>query len=57
MASALASDILTAVHKHYSVEVASVYQQFFPLMCWKHVMVSTGVSDADFRKKLNRFST
>ena len=51
MAVALASfDLLTAVHKHYSL---SQWQQFVsrvPASVLKHVMVSTGTSDADFIK-------
>ena len=51
MAEALASfDLLTAVHKHYSL---SQWQQFVsrvPASVLKHVMVSTGTSDADFIK-------
>ena len=51
MAQVLATfDVLTAVHKHYSVEqwqafVASVGEETL-----RHVMVSTGTSEADFLK-------
>lgn len=51
MAETLASfDLLTAVHKHYSV---TQWQQFVfrvPESVLKHVIVSTGTSDADFIK-------
>ena len=53
MASALASfDILTAVHKHYSVEEWQAFINNSSADVLKHVMVSTGTSE-----KLNRFST
>ncbi|MTD41008.1 GMP reductase [Erwinia sp. CPCC 100877] len=51
MARQLATfDILTAVHKHYDV---AAWRQFVDSVSGdvlKHVMVSTGTSDADFRK-------
>lgn len=51
MASALASfDILTAVHKHYSVEEWQAFINNSSADVLKHVMVSTGTSDADFEK-------
>ncbi|MEQ9860891.1 GMP reductase [Pectobacterium cacticida] len=51
MAEALASfDVLTAVHKHYSVEQWSQFVQRVPASVLCHVMVSTGTSDADFIK-------
>ncbi|MBG0752485.1 MULTISPECIES: GMP reductase [Pectobacterium] len=51
MAEALASfDVLTAVHKHYSVEQWSQFVQRVPASVLRHVMVSTGTSDADFVK-------
>ena len=51
MAEALASfDILTAVHKHYSVEEWSNFVKSVPENILKFVMVSTGTSDADFQK-------
>ncbi|WP_460217109.1 GMP reductase [Escherichia coli] len=51
MASALASfDILTAVHKHYSVEEWQAFINNSSADVLKHVMVSTGMSDADFEK-------
>lgn len=57
MAKALASfDILTAVHKHYSVEEWRAFVQAQADSVLRHVMVSTGTSDADFEKKPNRFS-
>lgn len=51
MAKALASfDILTAVHKHYSVEEWRAFVQAQADSVLRHVMVSTGTSDADFEK-------
>ncbi|MBA5205599.1 GMP reductase [Pectobacterium aroidearum] len=51
MAEALASfDVLTAVHKHYSVEQWFQFVQRVPASVLRHVMVSTGTSDADFVK-------
>jgi len=51
MARALASfDILTAVHKHYTVEQWQQFVQSTSEELLKHVMVSTGTSDADFVK-------
>ncbi len=51
MASALASfDILTAVHKHYSVEEWQAFINNSSADVLKHVMVSTGTSNADFEK-------
>lgn len=51
MAEALASfDVLTAVHKHYSVEQWREFTQRVPQSVLDHVMVSTGTSDADFEK-------
>ncbi|HCN98079.1 MAG TPA: GMP reductase, partial [Leclercia sp.] len=48
MAKALASfDILTAVHKHYSVEEWNAFAGSVSETILKHVMVSTGTSDAD----------
>ncbi len=51
MAETLASfDVLTAVHKHYSVEQWRQFISRIPASVLKHVMVSTGTSDADFIK-------
>ena len=51
MAKALAAfDILTAVHKHYSVEEWKAFVDAESADVLKHVMVSTGTSDADFEK-------
>ena len=51
MAEALASfDVLTAVHKHYSVEQWADFVQRMPESVLRHVMVSTGTSEADFVK-------
>ncbi|EOL8958516.1 GMP reductase [Cronobacter dublinensis] len=51
MAQALAAfDILTAVHKHYSVQEWTEFVQSVSAGVLKHVMVSTGTSDADFEK-------
>ncbi len=51
MAQALAGfDILTAVHKHYSVEEWAAFINTASADVLKHVMVSTGTSDADFEK-------
>ena len=51
MATALASfDILTAVHKHYSVEDWAAFIAESSADVLKHVMVSTGTSDPDFEK-------
>jgi len=51
MATALAKhDVLTAVHKHYSIEQ---WQQFVSSASddvLKHILVSTGTSDIDFEK-------
>lgn len=49
MAEALASfDLLTAVHKHYSVAQWQVFITRVPESVLTHVMVSTGTSDTDF---------
>ncbi|MCE0490566.1 GMP reductase [Pantoea sp. Mb-10] len=51
MAEALAQrDVLTAVHKHYSVEAWQTFIQRVPDNVLRNVMVSTGTSDADFSK-------
>ena len=51
MAQALATfGILTAVHKHYTVEEWQAFVQSVSADVLKHVMVSTGTSDADFDK-------
>lgn len=51
MAEALASfDILTAVHKHYSVEQWQAFITANNDELLGHIMVSTGTSDADFTK-------
>lgn len=51
MAKALASfGVLTAVHKHYSVEQWQAFVQSVSADVVQHVMVSTGTSDADFEK-------
>ena len=51
MATALAQfDILTAVHKHYSLEEWNAFVASASADVVKHVMVSTGTSDADFEK-------
>lgn len=51
MAEALASfDVLTAVHKHYSVEQWQAFVQRSSESVLRHVMVSTGTSEADFQK-------
>lgn len=51
MATALAQfDILTAVHKHYSPEEWNAFVASASADVVKHVMVSTGTSDADFEK-------
>jgi len=51
MAEALASfNILTAVHKHYSVDDWRAFIQRVPATCLKHVMVSTGTSESDLSK-------
>ncbi len=51
MAQALAAfDILTAVHKHYSVQDWTGFIDSVSPDVLKHVMVSTGTSDADFAK-------
>ncbi|WP_369833726.1 GMP reductase [Cronobacter dublinensis] len=51
MAQALAAfDILTAVHKHYSVQEWAEFVRSVSAGMLKHVMVSTGTSDADFEK-------
>lgn len=51
MAKALSAfGILTAVHKHYSVEEWQAFVQSESAEVLQHVMVSTGTSDADFEK-------
>ncbi len=51
MAEALAGfNVLTAVHKHYSVEAWQTFIQHVPATVLSHVMVSTGTSEADFTK-------
>ncbi|BDH47105.1 GMP reductase [Salmonella enterica subsp. enterica serovar Choleraesuis] len=51
MAKALASfDILTAVHKHYTVEQWQAFVTDNSEDVLRHVMVSTGTSDADFTR-------
>jgi len=51
MAEALASfNILTSVHKHYSVDDWRAFIQRVPATCLKHVMVSTGTSESDLSK-------
>ncbi|MFC3396647.1 GMP reductase [Brenneria rubrifaciens] len=51
MAETLASfDVLTAVHKHYSLEQWTQFVQRSSAAILRHVMVSTGTSDADFSK-------
>jgi GMP reductase len=56
MAKALASfGILTAVHKHYTVEQWQAFVQSVSADVLKHVMVSTGTSDADFEKPNRSF--
>ena len=51
IATALAQfDILTAVHKHYSPEEWDAFVASASADVVKHVMVSTGTSDADFEK-------
>ena len=51
MAEALASfDVLTAVHKHYTVEQWQQFVQRSSESVLRHVMVSTGTSEADFVK-------
>lgn len=51
MAKALTTfGILTAVHKHYTAEEWQAFVQSVSADVLKHVMVSTGTSDADFDK-------
>ncbi|HFU3991596.1 TPA: GMP reductase [Yersinia enterocolitica] len=51
MAQVLASfDVLTAVHKHYTVEQWGEFVKRVPESVLRHVMVSTGTSSADFDK-------
>ncbi len=51
MAEALAQHLmLTAVHKHYSVEQWNAWLASQPETIYDHVMVSTGTSQADFEK-------
>jgi len=51
MAEALASfNVLTAVHKHYSVDAWQAFIQRVPATVLKHVMVSSGTSESDFGK-------
>lgn len=56
MAKALASfGILTAVHKHYTVEQWQEFVQSVSAEVLKYVMVSTGTSDVDFEKPSRSF--
>lgn len=51
MAEALASfEVLTAIHKHYTVKQWAAFIQRVPESTLHHVMVSSGTSDADFVK-------
>ncbi|KKD00267.1 GMP reductase [Photobacterium halotolerans] len=51
MAKALAKhNVMTAIHKHYSVEDWASFIQENSADVLKHAMVSTGTSDADFQK-------
>jgi len=51
MAKALAKhNVMTAIHKHYSVEDWASFIQENSSDVLKHAMVSTGTSDADFQK-------
>ncbi|HBZ15020.1 GMP reductase [Pantoea sp. NPDC088449] len=51
MAEALASfNLLTAVHKHYSVEAWQAFVQRVPSTVLNYVMVSSGTSESDFTK-------
>lgn len=51
MAKALAAhDVMTAVHKHYTVEEWQAFVADAEPEALKHVMVSSGTSEADFEK-------
>jgi GMP reductase len=51
MAEALAGfEVLTAVHKHYSIDAWQAFIQRVPASVLNYVMVSTGTSEADFTK-------
>ncbi|SHE38258.1 GMP reductase [Vibrio gazogenes] len=51
MAQALAKyDVITAIHKHYSLQEWQAFVQTADAETLKYVMVSTGTSDADFTK-------
>lgn len=51
MAEALASfNVLTAVHKHYSVDAWQAFIQRVSPTVLRHVMVSSGTSESDFTK-------
>ncbi|MFI0488521.1 MAG: GMP reductase [Yersinia sp. (in: enterobacteria)] len=51
MAEMLASfDVLTAIHKHYTVQQWNEFVKRVPESVLRHVMVSTGTSFADFDK-------
>jgi GMP reductase len=51
MAKALAAhDVMTAVHKHYTVEEWQAFVEGSDAEVLKHVMVSSGTSEADFEK-------
>lgn len=51
MAEALANfNVLTAVHKHYSVDAWQAFIQRVPATVLNHVMVSSGTSEGDFTK-------
>lgn len=51
MAEALAGfEVLTAVHKHYSIDAWQAFIQRVPASVLQYVMVSTGTSEADFTK-------
>ncbi len=51
MAEALAPlGLLTAVHKHYTIEQWMVFVNKVPESVLRHVMISTGTSEVDFNK-------
>ncbi|ORM64098.1 GMP reductase [Pantoea rodasii] len=57
MAEALAGfNVLTAVHKHYSVADWQAFIQRVPVKVLSHVMVSSGTSEADFSKLTSIFA-
>lgn len=57
MAKALAKvDVLTAIHKHYTIEQWQHFIQHSSPEVLRHILVSTGTSESDFKKLQHIFS-